>query len=134
MGVAQLLGVQIDRKKFIALSSTAFELIASVDAVKHILWTNRFLEELGIKQTPILRIDNQSTLRLICNDEIFHKRTRHIDIRFYYLRNLVKENTVKVVYTPTEEQKANIFTKCLNGPMFLRAQRQLVTPDPRKLL
>lgn len=60
--------------------------------------------------------DNQSCIRMASTLE--SKRTKHIDIRYHFIKNCVSENKVKLSYIQTNEQVADIFTKQLAGPKF----------------
>ena len=62
-----------------------------------------------------LYADNQGAIALAKNP-VHHQRTKHIDIRYHYIRLDVKENTVDLTYIPTSENIADIFTKPVSGP------------------
>ena len=64
--------------------------------------------------TPIILVDNQGSLKLAENPE-FHKRTKHIDIIYHFIRECINENKIKVGYIPTKEQLADGFTKGLDN-------------------
>ena len=64
-------------------------------------------------------VDNQSAIRLVRNPE-FHKRTKHIDIRYHYVREKSESNEIEVIYVPTEAQLADIFTKALPRNRFVK--------------
>lgn len=57
-------------------------------------------------------MDNQSAVKLANNPE-FHKRTKHIDIRFHYTRELVENKEIAIEYVSAEDQKVDILTKPL---------------------
>jgi len=62
------------------------EYVALKKASKEMLWMDRFLEELGYKQTnPILYSDSQSAIHLVKNSA-FHARTKHIEVRYHFIR------------------------------------------------
>lgn len=61
--------------------------------------------------TPLF-IDNQSAIRLIQNPE-FHKRTKHIDIKYHFVREKLKNKDIEVHYIPSKQQIADILTKAL---------------------
>ena len=56
--------------------------------------------------------DNQSAIAMTKNPE-FHSRTKHIDLRYHWIRNKVEEREIEVVYVPTEHNTADVFTKAL---------------------
>ena len=59
-----------------------------------------------------LYIDNQSAIRLIKNPE-FHKRTKHIDTRYHFVRNMYLEGELSLEYIKSSEQLADLMTKSL---------------------
>lgn len=102
------------RQHCVSLSSTEAEYISASEAVKGILWITRLITSLsttGDKQ-PVLFIDNQSTIRLVKNPE-FHKRTKHIDVRYHFIREKYEEGQFQLQYIGTEDQIADILTKPL---------------------
>jgi len=102
------------KQSIVTLSSTEAEYVALANGVKEAIWLRNFLVELGYPQkepTPV-QVDNQSAIRLAHNPE-FHNRTKHIDVRFHFIRNLVTENEISVPYVPTDQQAADIMTKPL---------------------
>lgn len=73
-------------QKIVALSTTEAEYIAATEACKEMLWIQRFLGELGIKQDKyVLYCDSQSAIHLAKNPA-FHSRTKHIDLRYHWIR------------------------------------------------
>jgi hypothetical protein len=59
-----------------------------------------------------LYCDNQAALRLI-EDDNYHARTKHIDIRYHFIRDITKRGDITTVYCPTEQMVADILTKAL---------------------
>jgi len=102
------------KQPVVALSSTEAEYVALHSGAREAVWLRRFLKELGYEQkgpTPIY-VDNQSAIKLAKNPE-FHKRTKHIEVKFHYTRELVEEGAIELCYLPTAEQRADIMTKPL---------------------
>lgn len=64
-----------------------------------------------------LYCDNQRTLKLAKNP-VFHVRMKHIEIHHHFIRELIQNGEIELVYRPTEEQIANIFTKPLARDKF----------------
>nr|KYP46330.1 Retrovirus-related Pol polyprotein from transposon TNT 1-94 [Cajanus cajan] len=69
-------------------------------------------------------VDNKSAIAL-CRNPVFHGRSKHINIRFHKIRELVAEKEVAIKYCPTEEQVADIFTKPLKAELFYKLKRML---------
>jgi len=102
------------KQPIVSCSSTEAEYIALATASREAVWLRNHLAELKIKlENPtIIHVDNRSTIRLARNSE-FHKRTKHIDVRYHFTRELVQNQVLKLSYLSTTEQKADILTKPL---------------------
>ena len=101
-------------QSFVTLSTTEVEFVAAVEAGKAIKWTRNILCEFGypINQPSTLLIDNQSALTVSKNPE-HHGRMKHLDLKFFWLRDQVEANIISPVYIPTSDQIADILTKPL---------------------
>lgn len=113
-----------ERQKSVALSTTESEYMAAAHAMKELVWLRRLLSEiLSTKlDKPIFLMDNQSAIRLIKNPE-FHKRTKHIDVRYHFIREKFEDGIFDLDYVATDEQAADIMTKALpkNKHQYFRA-------------
>ena len=96
------------------------EYVAAVEALKASLWLARMLAELrGIAVPTVLLLeDNQACIRMASNP-VVSSRNRHFAMRMWWLRQQVEERTVRMQHVPTDEQRADIFTKTLPAPRFL---------------
>jgi hypothetical protein len=99
---------------FVTLSTTEAEFVAAVEAGKEIKWTRSILQEFGypVDRSSTLFIDNQSALTVSKNPE-HHGRMKHLDLKYYWLRDEVEAGTISPVYIPTTDQLADILTKAL---------------------
>lgn len=101
------------KQKTVALSSSEAEYMALTEACKESLYLRNLQFEITNKKYTIeLYNDNQSALKLTVNP-IFHKRTKHIDIRYHFCRDCVNNNIVNVKYLPSAEMPADLLTKSL---------------------
>jgi hypothetical protein len=99
----------------VATSTTEAEYIAASEAVKELCWLKRILSELLEEDVgAILHLDNQGSIKLVENP-VMHRRTKHIDVRYHFIREKFQEGLFKVVYVNTKEQSADVLTKGLNG-------------------
>ena len=103
----------------IALSSCEAEYISSTMSVCQGTWISRFMHELnGCEEKCFdLCIDNKSAIE-ISRNPVHHGRTKHIDVRFHFIRKCVEEGKVVLRYIRTEEQVADFFTKSLRISKF----------------
>jgi len=97
-----------------ALSTTEAEYVAAVDAGKDVVWMRQLLGELGftLSAPSVLCMDNQSAISVAKNPE-HHGRMKHLDLRFYWLCDVVDLGLIAPVFVPTTAQVADIFTKPL---------------------
>ena len=105
----------------VALSSTEAEYMALTQGVKESHWLGELLHDIGALQHQQairqIQCDNQGAIALTKNPE-YHARTKHIDIQFHFIPQHVESETIKLVYCPTYEMTADIFTKPLPRPLF----------------
>lgn len=103
-----------ERQKSVAISTTESEYVAASNAVKELIWLKRLLAELmpDRDDDALFLMDCQSAIRLIKNPE-YHKRTKHIDVRYHFVREKYDDGVFNLEYVPSEHQLADIFTKAL---------------------
>ena len=105
-------------QKSVALSTTEAEFVAASEGAKELVWLKRLLNEMnGETKLPVLFIDNASAIKLVKNHE-FHKRSKHIEVRYYYIRELYQKGDVDIEHVSSEEQLGDMFTKPLNSVRF----------------
>lgn len=117
------------RQSVVAQSTTEAEYIALAFGTKEALWIKYFLDELGLAQKSIvINVDNQSAIKLAKNSE-FHKKTKHIDVRFHFIKDECNKGNIVVKYVESSNQLADIFTKPLSRSVFLNLVRMLKISD-----
>jgi hypothetical protein len=102
------------KQELVTLSTAESEYVAATYAAKEALWLRRIIGEVYQPlQDPItLYSDSQSAIALT-KDGSYHARTKHIDIRYHFIRFIVQNGSIKLIYCPTEEMTADILTKAL---------------------
>jgi hypothetical protein len=97
-----------------ALSATEAEYMTATHAAKESLWLRQLLDQLGFtqQQATVLRSDNQGAIALTKNPA-HHQRTKHIDIKHHFIRDLVEEGKLVLHWCPTEDMTADVLTKPL---------------------
>lgn len=104
------------RQKRVSLSSMESELMALTHSVQGVIWCRRLLQDLGFTKDTPTRIleDNQSVLDTM-KQKRFHGRAKHIDHKFYFVRDEIDNQTLTLEHVQGTENTADIFTKPLNG-------------------
>ena len=103
----------------VTLSVTEAEYVAATECAQDMLFNMRILESLGlkVKKPMILEIDNKGAIDLT-NNWSAGGRTRHIDVRHHFLRELKEQEVIKLQYIATEDNDADLFTKNVDGTKF----------------
>lgn len=116
------------KQQCVTLSSTEAEYVALSSAVCEALWLRKLLNDLHIELliTPIFE-DNISCIN-IAKDPVYHKRSKHIDVKFHHIRENIEKKLINLQYIKTEQQQADILTKSLPKQkfQFLRAELKLL--------
>src|SRR5271168_2704740 len=102
------------RQEIISLSTTESEYGAATYAAKEALWLRQLILQLfGIllPATPLF-CDNQSAIAL-AKEHQYHARTKHIDVRFHFIRWIIEDGKLRLIYCPTDEMVADVLTKAL---------------------
>ncbi|GKB82706.1 retrovirus-related pol polyprotein from transposon TNT 1-94 [Tanacetum coccineum] len=101
------------RQKSAVISSTEAEYIAMSGCCAQILWMRSQLTDYGLGFNKItMYCDNKSVIALCCNN-VQHSRSKHIDIRFYFIKEHVENGVIDLYFVNTEYQLTDIFTKAL---------------------
>jgi hypothetical protein len=107
-------------------------LVGADDVMPQILWTLYFLEAQGYKiQDNILYQDNKSAILLESNGRgSSGKRTRHINVRYFFIADRVKSKEIRIAYCPTGVMIADYFTKPLQGLLFRQLRDMIMGNTP----
>ena len=127
-------------QSIVALSTMEAEFVAAVSAGQEVLWLRNLLTEFGfdVSAASRLRIDNLSALSVAKNPE-HHGRMKHLDLRFYWLRDEVAKGRIEVEHLRTSDMPADILTKSLAKPKVLESLPEFLCPyqvqiySPRRL-
>ncbi|CAL3971562.1 unnamed protein product [Diplocarpon coronariae] len=113
-------------QSIIAQSTTEAEYMAINSAAKEAVYIKQILLELGfyIQNKLPLYTDNNRALLLAKNPQ-FHERTKHIAVKYHYIRDLISKGEIDLIYINTLSQKADGFTKPLAKPQFVEFLKQL---------
>ena len=109
-------------QKLNTTSSTESEVVAGLEALAQALWTTSFLKHQGYNvKNALLNQDNQTVIRLHENGVMSRKKgSRHIDIRFFFLKDRIDTGEVEIAFCGTENMVADFLSKPLQGGVFRR--------------
>jgi hypothetical protein len=102
--------------------------MALKEAIKEFVWLSSLFDEINSLKTSnskVLLTDNQSAIDLSKNPE-YHARSKHIDIQYHYVREVIQNGQVTLKYVPTKDNIADVFTKPLSPAIFNRFKDSLV--------
>jgi hypothetical protein len=110
---------QSRKQSIIALSTAEAEYIDACSASCEAIWLRKLLTglfDLEMRETAIL-CDNQSCIKMTENP-VFHDRSKHIEIRYHFIRDMVQRGALKLQYISTDEQVVDVMTKPLSRVKF----------------
>jgi hypothetical protein len=119
------------KQNSVALSTAKAEYIAVGHCCAQLLWMSQTLRDYGYKLSKVpLLCDNESA---ICkaDNPVEHSSTKHIDIRYHFLRDHQQRGDIEIAYVSTKEQLADIFTKPLDEKTFSKLRNELNILDSR---
>ena len=100
------------------MSTTEAKYIAATEAGKEMLWLKRFLQELGLRQDEyVVFCDSQSAMDLSKN-VAYHSRTKHIDVRYHWLRDVIDKKLMKLKKIHTNHNPSDVMTKVVPNNKF----------------
>lgn len=103
---------QSRRQSAVTLSTLESELVAACETAKTSIWLARLLREAGYQVTPKLLVDNSACISFIQN-RLISSRTKHVEVKYYFLREKVESGEFLVKHVASEENIADLFTKSL---------------------
>jgi hypothetical protein len=128
-GTCQFLGRSLvswasKKQNSVALSTAEAEYIAAGHCCAQLLWMRQTLKDYGYKLSKVpLLCDNESAIRMAANP-VEHSRTKHIDIRYHFLRDHQQKGDIESAYVSTHNQLAYIFTKPLDDKTFSKLRNE----------
>ena len=122
------------KQPIVTLSTTEAEFVAAAICTCQAIWIKRVLKELNYSDEECTHIwcDNSSTIKLSKNP-VLHGRSKHIDVRYHFLRNLTKEGLIDLIHCGSKDQVAYIMTKPLKVDVFQRLRGLLGVYDIAEL-
>ena len=113
------------KQNSISLSTAEAEYIAAGSCCTQLLWMKQMMSDYGFEMERLtIYCDNTSAIN-ISKNPVQHSRTKHIDIRHHFIRELVEQNALTLEYVETANQLADIFTKSLDSIRFDSLRKSL---------
>ena len=130
MGKGAIIGTST-KQKLNTRRSTEYELVGADDVMTISMWTTYFVEAQGYKiKRSILYQDNKSCILLENNGQASSsKRTKHINVRYFFITDRISKGDIEFEYCPTGEMIADFFTKPLQGKLFKKFICQIMNID-----
>ena len=112
------------RQQTVATSTAEAEYIAATEATKEILWIRKLLLDFKVDvKTPLKIMEDNMACIHMSKDEGSKSRTKHVAIRYHFVRQMVREGLITLLQVKTDEQKADMLTKSLSGVMLEKARK-----------
>ena len=114
------------KQPIVTLSTTEAEYVSAANGATQAIWLRNVLEEIGFNQksSTVLFCDNSSAIKLSKNP-VLHGRSKHIHVRYHFLRELVNEGVIALEYCSTKEQLSDIMTKPVKLEVFERLRSNM---------
>ncbi|XP_040370261.1 uncharacterized protein LOC112183342 isoform X2 [Rosa chinensis] len=106
------------KQNCISLSTAEAEYVAAGSCCTQMLWMKQMLRDYGFSQGKLTILCDNSSAINISKNPVQHSRTKHIDMRYHFIRDLVERNLLELAFVPTEHQLADLFTKPLDTARF----------------
>jgi hypothetical protein len=116
------------KQQTVAQSPAEAEFVAAEEATNEIIWARELLSELGFTQyEPTVLFDDSQACMKMCVMESTRYRTKHIRIKYNHIKEEIADETIKMVYCPSEKNLADIFTKPLLRHRFNLLRSQIMS-------
>ena len=103
----------------VALSTAEAEYVALASATQEALWIRQLMTELTPEKATLIFEDNQSAIAMTKNPQ-YHGRSKHVSIKFHFIRDQVSKGFVQVIYCPSSDMLADALTKGLTKDRFVK--------------
>ncbi|KAL6556363.1 hypothetical protein OROGR_005651 [Orobanche gracilis] len=106
-------------QSIVTLSTAESEYVAATEAFKEAIWLKGLLTEIGyLEEKVVVFSDSQSGIQL-CKNPVFHDRTKHIDVKFHFIRDIVEKGEIELDKIPSEFNPVDMGTMCLPKEKFV---------------
>ena len=118
-GACQILGEKLvcwasKKQNCVATSTAESEYVAAASCCSQVLWMQTQLKDYGVNLTKIPILCDSKSAIAITENPVHHSRTKHIDVRYHFIKDHVEKGNIEMYFVPTENRIADIFTKPLD--------------------
>jgi hypothetical protein len=129
-GTCQFLGSSLlswssRKQSSAAYSTTEADYVAAASCCSQLLWITNTMSDFGEEYTHVpLQCDSTSAVS-VAKNSVLHSKTKHIELRYHFLRDNVEKGKITLIHVPTHDQLADIFTKPLDQASFTHLRGEL---------
>jgi hypothetical protein len=102
------------KQSSVAQSTTEAKYVAAASCCSQLLWISYTLRDFGEECTQIPLLCDSTSAISVAKNPVLHSRTKHIEVRYHFLRDNVEKGTIVLSHVPTQDRLADIFTKPLD--------------------
>lgn len=113
------------KQNVVALSTAEAEYVAASCYCTQLIWMRQMLDDYGIHKEGFLVLCNNTSAISISKNPVHHSRSKHIDIRYHFIRDLVEDNVCNIEHIGMSEQLTDILTKPMESEKFERLRKGL---------
>jgi hypothetical protein len=130
LGTCQFLGSSLvswscRKQSSVAQSTTEAEYVAATSCFSHLLWITYTLSDFGQECSHVPLMCHSTSAISVAKIPVLHSRTKHIEVRYHFLRDNVEKGNVDLIHVPTKKQLADILTKPMDQATFARLRGEL---------
>ena len=116
-------------QKCVALSTAESEYVALGEAAREAIYLRMLLKDLGQEQIePTVIFEDNVAAEKLCKNNVHHSRTKHIDIKHHFIREIVEQKQIEIKHLASSEMLADLLTKALAFPTFSKLRQHIVVP------
>ena len=129
-GTCQFLGSSLvswssRKQSSVAQSTTEAKYVAAASCCSQLLWISYTLSDFGEECSRIPLLCDSTSAISVAKNPVLHSRTKHIEVRYHFLRDNVEKGKIVLSHVPTQDQIADIFNKPLDQATFTRLRGEL---------
>jgi hypothetical protein len=118
-GTCQFLGSSLvswssRKQSSVAQSTTEAEYVAAASCCSQLLWITYTMSDFGEEYTHVPLLCDSTSAIIIAKNPVLHSKTKHIEVRYHFLRDNIEKGKITLIHVPTHDQLADIFTKPLD--------------------